>query len=83
LSFYEKIQGYNEKSTRVFIENFDGKIARIGNLVLTVSEDSIAIATEFPQEGELWFKGMMIKGHNWNQYFLSYQKDPDWSKGIP
>jgi hypothetical protein len=64
LSFSERIQGYNEKATRVFVENFDGKITRIGNLDHIVSEDSIAAATALPHEGELWFKGMRIKGWN-------------------
>lgn len=83
LTFCESLQGYNDKATKAFAESFDGTKAQVGNLALTVSEDSVAVATGLQKTGERWFKGMRIKRQNLNEYLLPDHQNPDWGKGIP
>ena len=39
-----------------FSKTFDGDRAQVGDVMLTVSEQSISHATGLPKEGERWFK---------------------------
>ena len=56
LQFIQKFKGYNKEVAKTFARSFDGIEAEIGDFKFTVTEASIAVATELPQEGERWFK---------------------------
>ena len=52
LRFIQKFRGYNKEITKAFARYFNGLEVEIGDLKFTVTEASIAAATELPQEGE-------------------------------
>lgn len=64
VAFFLKYNGYNVKVTLAFALGFDGKRAIVGDLELTVSEDSIVHATELPHDGERWFKSKQVGLHS-------------------
>lgn len=43
-----------------FVFNFDGKYARVREIMLQVDEDTISRATKLPIEGESWSKTIKI-----------------------
>jgi hypothetical protein len=49
--FIKLFEGFNLKFSQAFAQTFDGGKAKIGDLQLEVTEDYIAEATRFPQEG--------------------------------
>jgi hypothetical protein len=52
------------------------------NLVLHVTDRSIASCTVIPPNCEHWFKGKRIKVY-YNHFLLSHHHNPYWRKGIP
>jgi len=63
--------------------NFDRVRTRIGPLELPVNEDTIAVATGIPRQGEKWFKYCKFK-LAWCDDFLKPEfKGANVSKGIP
>ena len=52
LWFIQKFKGYNKEIPKTFARSFNGQEVEIGDLKFTISEASIAAATELPQEGE-------------------------------
>lgn len=65
LRFIKKIRGYNKEITKAFARSFNGLEVEIGDLEFTVTEASIAAATELPQEGERWFKNKSFDEKAW------------------
>jgi hypothetical protein len=55
-TFFAKFQGYNDTFALKFALGFDGKVARIGDIVIRVNERPISHATGLPIHGERWFK---------------------------
>ena len=55
-AFFAKFQGYDDTVSLKFALGFDGKIARIRDVVMRVSEKTISHATGLPIHGERWFK---------------------------
>jgi hypothetical protein len=47
-SFLSSLQGPNDDVSLQFYLRFDGRFARIGSLVFSVSQESIALAMKFP-----------------------------------
>ena len=52
LRFIRKFKRHNKEVTKAFARYFNGLEVKIGDLKVTVTEASIATATELPQEGE-------------------------------
>ena len=52
LRFIQKFKGHNKEVTKAFARSFNSLEVEIGDLKFTVTEASIAAATELPQEGE-------------------------------
>jgi hypothetical protein len=69
--FIRQFEGYNLAVAQAFAQSFDGSKAKIGDLQLEVTEDSIAQATGLSQEGERWFKNAKIEGVPWNFLMVS------------
>jgi hypothetical protein len=59
--FIKLFEGFNLEVAQAFSQTFDGAKAKIGDLQLEVTEDSIAEATGFPQEGALGSKTSNLK----------------------
>jgi hypothetical protein len=81
--FCTKLDGRHYGAARAFVESFNGQWARIANLVMQVTEESIAIACNLPTDGEQWFKNKLITGGDVNQFLKPEHRDPNWAKGIP
>ena len=60
LQFIQKFKDYNKEVTKTFARSFNGFEVEIGDHKFSVTEASIAAATELPQEGERWFKNKSI-----------------------
>lgn len=81
--FCAKLDGYHYDVAQAFAEGFDGQSVRIANLIMHVTEDSIALACNLPVDGEKWFKKKLITDGDVNQFLKPEHKDPNWAKGIP
>jgi hypothetical protein len=80
--FIRKFEGYNLAVAQDFAQSFDGSKAKIGDLQLEVTEDSIARATGLSQEGEKWFKNAKLEGMPWSLFMVS-KKSKCFPKGTP
>jgi hypothetical protein len=61
LKFLISFHGHNIKVSRAFSHNFNGPIAKVGDIEILVDEALIAEATHCFLEGELWSKNMQVK----------------------
>ena len=52
LCFIQKFKGHNKEVTKTFTRSFNDQVVEIGDLKFTVTEASITVATDLPQEGE-------------------------------
>jgi hypothetical protein len=81
--FCTKMDGHHYATTREFAESFNGQWARITNLAMQFTEESIVVACNLPTDGERWFKNKLITGGDVNQFLNPEHRDPNWAKGIP
>jgi len=58
--------GHNLKISRAFAHNFNGQVAKVGDIELQVSEAIIAEATHLPLKGEFWSKNKKVKYIPWS-----------------
>ena len=65
LRFIQKFKGHNKEVTKAFARSFDSQMVEIGDLKLTVTEATVAAATDLPQEGERWFKNKSMDEQAW------------------
>jgi hypothetical protein len=80
--FIKWFEGYNLEIAQPFAQSFDGSKAKIGDLQLEVTEDSIAQATGLAWEGERWFKNAKLEGVPCNFLMVS-KKLKCFPKGTP
>jgi hypothetical protein len=71
LSFIRKFDGFNIVVARQFALSFDGGRAKVGDLQLEITEQSISLATGLPVNGEKWSKNYRVKDVPWTLLFLS------------
>jgi hypothetical protein len=71
LSFIRKFDGFNMVVARQFTLSFDGGRAKVGDLQLEITEQSISLATGLPVNGEKWSKNYRVKDVSWTLLFLS------------
>jgi hypothetical protein len=71
LSFIRKFDGFNIVVARQFALLFDGGRAKLGDLQLEITEQSISLATGLPVNGEKWSKNYRVKDVPWTLLFLS------------
>ena len=65
LQFIQKFRGYNKEVTKTFARSFNGVEVEVGDLKFSITEASIAAATELPQEGERWFTNKSFDKRAW------------------
>jgi len=80
--FIRKCEGYNPPVTKDFAQTFDGFRAKVGDLKLEVTEESIARAIGLSQEGEKWFKNAKLEGVPWSLFMVS-RNSTCFPKGTP
>ena len=71
LSFIRKFDGFNIVVARQFALSFDGGRAKVGDLQLEITEQSISLATGLPVKGEKWSKNYRVKDVPWTLLFWS------------
>jgi hypothetical protein len=82
VKFIQSFEGFNLEVAQDFAQTFDGTRAKIGDLQLQVSEESIAEATGLSREGDRWFKNLKIEGIPWHLLMISKKSRYD-VKGTP
>ena len=65
LQFFKKFSGFHKEVTKTFARSFKGTEVEIGDIKFTITEASIAEATEFPRQGERWFKNREFHNEAW------------------
>jgi hypothetical protein len=71
LSFIQKFDGFNMIVARQFALSFDGGRAKVEDLQLEITEQSISSATGLPVIGEKWSKNYKVKDVPWTLLFRS------------
>jgi hypothetical protein len=71
LSFIRKFDGLNIVVARQFALSFDGGRAKVGDLQLEITEQSISLATGLPVNREKWSKNYRVKDVPWTLLFRS------------
>jgi hypothetical protein len=71
LSFIRKFDGFNMVVARQFTLSFDGGRAKVGDLQLEITEQSISLATGLPVNEEKWSKNYRVKDVPWTLLFRS------------
>jgi hypothetical protein len=81
--YLRNFQGHNVVVMRAFAETFDGKTTQVGDVKITVTEETLASITGLENKGENWFKAQRLKGKGWTTFMDKMQQDLDWGKGVP
>ena len=68
--FFDNFNGHDVEITHRFALYFNGEIAQIGDLQLTLSEDFILEEAKLPLVGERWFKKGMMNRDEWKTFML-------------
>jgi hypothetical protein len=66
ISFIRKFDGFNISVARQFALSFDGYRAKVGDVQLEVTKQSLSLATSLPIKGQRWsksYKETMSRGH--------------------
>lgn len=70
LKFCQNMDGQHVDVAYKFVLNYDGKVSRVGDLVIPITEHDISMATEIPVEGERWFKGTTLDLSECKHFFI-------------
>jgi hypothetical protein len=76
-------QGHHEEILMLFAKNFNGFQTQVGNVIIHVTEHSIAATCRFPIKGERWWKKIKLPTNLCNHFLVLEHHNPDWSQGIP
>ena len=82
-NLFSMFQGHDDRVSLAFAQGFDGKIARFGDLIMEVTENTIVEATSLPQTSDKWFKKLSFGVKYRNQFPKKKYRDVDWSKVVP
>ena len=82
LRFIQKFKGHNKEITKAFARSFNSQVVEIGDLKFTVTEASIAAATDLPQEGELWFKNKSLDEQAWRGAVIKWVTSHDYKWSV-
>jgi hypothetical protein len=82
LSFIRKFDGFNISVARQFALSFDGYRAKIGDVQLEVTEQSLSLATSLPVKGQRWSKSYKVNDVPWTLLFRS-RAVRSCNKGLP
>ena len=77
LGFCERIQEVecHAKLTSIFSTNFRRDKGTIAGIDFIISADAIALTTDIPNQGEIWFKGMDLDIENYKVFLKMHYKD--------
>lgn len=78
--FFAKFQGFDDQVTLQFAKGFDGRVARIGGLVMEVSEKTVAHATSLSRKGDKWFKNKLVERDTNNRTLKLTFQNTNWGK---
>jgi hypothetical protein len=71
LSFIRKFDGFNISVARQFTLSFDGCRAKVGDVQLEITEQSLSLATSLPVKGQKWSKSYKVNDVPWTLLFRS------------
>jgi hypothetical protein len=71
LSFIRKFDGFNISVARQFALSFDGCRAKVGDVQLEITEQSLSLATGLPVKGQKWSKSYKVNDVPWTLLFRS------------
>jgi hypothetical protein len=71
LPFIRKFDGFNISVARQFALSFDGCRAKVGDLQLEITEQSLSLATSLPVKGQKWSKSYKVNDVPWTLLFRS------------
>jgi hypothetical protein len=71
LLFIRKFDGFNIFVARQFALSFDGYRAKVGDLQLEITEQSLSLATSLPVKGQKWSKSYKVNDVPWTLLFQS------------
>lgn len=84
LKFIQKFRGYDKEVTKAFARSFNGNTVEVGDLKFTITENTIATATNLPQVGDRWFKNRGLEDQAWRDMLKNLGMDTSiFTKGIP
>jgi len=84
IGFLQKFDGYSEKITKDFIDNFNQDQTRVGDVIVPVTQEYLSQALDLPMVGEKYHKGLHFKEKAWTFFLEKNQKGTfDRTKGIP
>jgi hypothetical protein len=82
LSFIRKFDGFNTSVARQFALSFDGCRAKVGDVQLEITEQSLSLATGLPVKGQKWSKSYKVCDVPWTLLFRS-RAVRSCNKGLP
>jgi hypothetical protein len=82
LSFIKKFDGFNTSVARQFALSFDGCRAKVGDVQLEITEQSLSLATGLPVKGQKWSKSYKVCDVPWTLLFRS-RAVRSCNKGLP
>jgi hypothetical protein len=82
LSFIKKFDGFNTSVARQFALSFDRCRAKVGDVQLEITEQSLSLATGLPVKGQKWSKSYKVCDVPWTLLFRS-QTVRSCNKGLP
>jgi hypothetical protein len=82
LSFIKKFDGFNTSVARQFALSFDGCRAKVGDVQLEITEQSLSLATGLPVKGQKWSKSYKVCDVPWTLLFRS-RTVRSCNKGLP
>jgi hypothetical protein len=82
LSFIRKFDGFNISVARQFALSFDGCRAKVGDVQLEITEQSLSLATSLPVKGQKWSKSYKVNDVPWTLLFRS-RTVRSCNKGLP
>jgi hypothetical protein len=71
LPFIRKFDGFNISVARQFALSFDGCRAKVGDLQLEITKQSLSLATSLPVKGQKWSKSYKVNDVPWTLLFRS------------
>jgi hypothetical protein len=71
LPFIRKFDGFNLTVARQFALSFDGCRAKVGDVQLEITEQSLSLATSLPVKGQKWSKSYKVDNVPWTLLFRS------------
>jgi hypothetical protein len=82
LSFIRKFDGFNISVAWQFALSFDGCRAKVGDVQLEITEQSLSLATSLPVKGQKWSKSYKVNDVLWTLLFRS-RTVRSCNKGLP